>query len=189
MSPFEFLFSFISLILGLAVAQVAAGIGHAVAHRKEYRIGLLTPMLAFFVLCDLSSFWVVAWLARSSVPFHYGMVNVSMLLTLVYFVAATLIFPPSNGPWEDLDRHYWENKRLVIAGVLLVNIVTTAHALATRGGTMGGVAYWLFQLVYFPPLVALLVSRQRGIDIVALAVLIAGAELAVIGDFVGKGVF
>lgn len=35
----------------------------------------------------------------------------------------------------------------------------------------------------------LLLSRRRGVDIAALLILIAGVELTVIGDFVGKGVF
>ena len=58
MTGFELYFSFFGLLLGLSVAQVANGIGHAVVARKTITLGVLTPLLAVFVLLDIASFWV-----------------------------------------------------------------------------------------------------------------------------------
>ena len=68
MSPFEFYFSFYGLLLGLSVAQVAGGIGHAVVIRRDSRLGWLTPLLSLFVLLDVASFWVWAWGSRRYDP-------------------------------------------------------------------------------------------------------------------------
>ena len=46
-----------------------------------------------------------------------------VLVAIVYFLAATLVFPRSNRVWERLDDHYWARKRLVAAGILLTNVI------------------------------------------------------------------
>ena len=72
MSAFEFYFSFYGLILGLSVAQVVSGFAVALDARKRSKVGLLTPLLALFLLFDITTFWLFAWALRDRVTFFMG---------------------------------------------------------------------------------------------------------------------
>ena len=178
MSGFEVYFSFFGLLLGLSVAQVANGIGHAVVARKTITFGVLTPLLAIFVLLDIASFWVWAWGARDVIQVTYASINLGLVVTLAYYIATVLMFPLPSATWDRLDDHYWSNKRFVITGVILANAVVVAHGLVTRPELLTLPRFWLLQPVYWVPLTVMLFSRNRIVDLVCLAVLIAGYLLA-----------
>ena len=67
MSPFQLYFSFFTLIIGLAVAAVARGFGTLWQSRRTARVGYLTPLLAAFLLLDMSRFWLALW-TRQEIP-------------------------------------------------------------------------------------------------------------------------
>lgn len=178
MSGFELYFSFFGLLLGLSVAQVANGVGHAVVARKSITLGVLTPLLAVFVLLDIASFWVWAWGARDVVEVTYSSINLGLIVTLAYYVATVLLFPLPSGTWDQLDEHYWSNKRFVISGVMIANTVIVMHGLITRPELLTLPRFWLLQPIYWVPLIVLLISRRKWPDIISLCVLIIGYLLA-----------
>ena len=178
MTGFELYFSFFGLLLGLSVAQVANGIGHAVVARKTITLGVLTPLLAVFVLLDIASFWVWAWGARDVIEVTYASINLGLVVTLAYYMATVLLFPLPSGTWDKLDDHYWSNKRFVISGVMLANAVVVAHGLATRPELLTLPRFWLLQPIYLVPLIGLLFNRSKVVDLILLGVLITGYLLA-----------
>ena len=180
MSSFEVYFSFFGLLLGLSVAQVANGLGHAVVARKSITLGWLTPVLAIFVLLDISSFWVWAWGGREVIEVNYASLYVGLVVTIAYYVAAVLLFPLPSGSWETLDDHYWSNKRFVVGGIMLANAVVVTHGLATRPELLALPRFWLLQPIYWFPLIIMLFSRRRGVDLACLSILIVGYLVAAI---------
>ena len=126
MSDFEFIFTLYSLLLGLSMAEILAGLGRAIERRiiipnnaaERLRLGWLTPLLAIFVILDLLSFWSFAWFARE----HF-MVNRYTLLGVTafacaYYVAARLVFPTEWAGVTNLDEHFFRVRRIVL-GILL----------------------------------------------------------------------
>ena len=178
MSSFEVYFSFFGLLLGLSVAQVANGIGHALVARKSITFGWLTPLLAIFVLLDISSFWVWAWGGREVIDVDYASIHVGLIVTIAYYVAAVLLFPLPSGNWEKLDEHYWSNKRLVVGGIMLANAIVVTHGLVTRPELLTLLRFWLLQPLYWLPLIVMLFSRRRSVDLACLGILIIGYLLA-----------
>ncbi len=124
MSAFEFFFSFYGLLLGLSLAVIATGLATAIQHRRKVRIGWLTPLLALFVVLDVASFWDFAWTVFRDVPFSYGMLVASLVVAVVYFLAASLIFPHQIEDGMSLDDHFLANKKVVLL------LTTTANVLA-----------------------------------------------------------
>lgn len=122
MSAFEFFFSFYGLLLGLSVAVIATGVATAIQHRKRIRIGWLTPLLALFVGLDIASFWDFAWTMFRDVPVSYGLLIVGLAIALVYFVAASLVFPHAIEDDLSLDDHFWANKKLVLLLTTIANL-------------------------------------------------------------------
>ena len=57
MSTFEFSFTFIGLVAGLAVVELVAGVGRLVHEGHRIRVGWLTPLLAIFMVIDVATFW------------------------------------------------------------------------------------------------------------------------------------
>lgn len=123
LGAFEFFFSFYGLLLGLSVAVIATGLATAIQHRKKIRIGWLTPMLALFVGLDIASFWDSAWVNFRHLPFSYGLLVGGLAIALVYFVAASLVFPHDLDDGQSLDDHFWANKQVVLLLTTAANLV------------------------------------------------------------------
>jgi len=123
MSAFEFFFSFYGLLLGLSVAVIATGLATAIQHRKKIRIGWLTPILALFVGLDIASFWDSAWTNFRHLPFSYGLLIAGLAIALVYFIAASLVFPHDLDDGQSLDDHFWANKKVVLLLTVVANLV------------------------------------------------------------------
>lgn len=139
MSAFEFFFSFYGLLLGLSVAVIATGVATAIQHRKKVRIGWLTPLLAAFVGLDIASFWDSAWVNFQHLSLSYGLLVGGLIIALVYFVAASLVFPHQIEDGDSLDDHFWANKRFVLLLLVAANTLGTAAVIAANLGREGGV--------------------------------------------------
>ena len=123
MSAFEFFFSFYGLLLGLSIAVIATGLATAIQHRRKIRIGWLTPLLALFVGLDIASFWDFAWTIFRDIPFSYGLLVTGLFIALVYFIAASLVFPHDIEDGLSLDDHFWANKKLVLLLTTVANVI------------------------------------------------------------------
>ncbi len=137
MSSFEFFFSFYGLLLGLSVAVIATGLATAIQHRKKVRIGRLTLLLATFVALDMATFWESAWQNFRDLPFSYGLLVAGLAVALVYFIAATLVFPHEIKDGDSLDDHFWANKRIVLLLLIVANALAMLMVLWGNLGKPG----------------------------------------------------
>lgn len=138
MSAFEFFFSFYGLLLALSVAVIATGAATAIQHRHEVKIGYLTPLLTVFVALDIASFWDGAWTSFRHLPFSYGLLVVGLVIAVVYFIAASLVFPHEVKAGTSLDDHFWANKRVVLLLLIAANLlVYVAMVIANLGRPNG----------------------------------------------------
>ena len=172
MSDFEYFFSFFGLLLGLAVAEVALKFADAVDAHMRRPIGVLTPLLAVVVLMDLASLWLWTWSAREIIAVSWPTIFLGLILAVTYFMAASLIFPRVDNRWENLDEHYWARKRLVIGGILLVNLILLLFQFGRALPAWNDAWFFIYQLTYFVPFTALMFSRSRRGDLTILVYLI-----------------
>ena len=165
MSAFEFFFSFYGLVLGLSVAVIATGLATAIQHRHKVRIGWLTPLLALFVALDIATFWDAAWTVFHDLPFSYGLLVAGLVIALIYFVAASLVFPHAIEDGDSMDDHFWANKKLVLllttAANLLLVAVMAGSILTTSGdaGLLYGAGFTM--AVYLALIVPAALTRNR----------------------------
>ena len=156
MSAFEFFFSFYGLVLGLSVAVIATGVARAFKHRKTVPVGWKTPMLAVFVALDIATFWDAAWVNFSSAPYSYGLLIAGLVVATIYFVATSLIFPEPDDEVQDLDAHFWANKRAVMLLLILANLLMLIGSVCmnlTRTNGMDAVVSYGFNLAIYLVLV------------------------------------
>jgi hypothetical protein len=173
MDDFSFYLSYYGLILGLSVAAVASGFVDAFSARHRIKMGWLTPALALFILTDITSFWIYAWGIRKSITINWLTMYVGLLIAVVYYVAAGLVFPRHASEWPDLDQHYWKHKRLVIGGIIIPNVISTSQAFILHPPVID--RFFIFnEGNYWPPVVLLLFSRRSWQDLLLLSILILG---------------
>ena len=170
MSAFEFFFGFFSLIMGLAVATVASGLADVLRARRVVPIGWLTPLLALLILLDISTFWVTGWTGLQNIEITYSTIYAGLVIALVYFLAAAMVFPRDASEWPSLDDYYDGHKRWVIGGILFSNTLglLSRLMLGDRLATYDPTRLVLLAL-FFAVLIALLFVRNRKANIALLA--------------------
>tara|TARA_R110000764_G_scaffold92282_2_gene175579 strand:- start:484 stop:1092 length:609 start_codon:yes stop_codon:yes gene_type:complete len=165
MSAFEFFFSFYGLVLGLSVAVIATGLATSIQHRKTIRIGWLTLLLALFVGLDIATFWDAAWHTFRDAPFSYGMLVIGLVIALVYFIAASLVFPHTITEGQDLDDHFWANKKIVLLLTTAANTMVAAASVAQVLGRPNGkvvlITYAVSLLLYFALIIPAALTRRK----------------------------
>lgn len=138
MSDFEFIFTLYSLLLGLSMAEILAGLGRAIERRaisptdasRRLKLGWLTPLLATFVILDLLSFWSFAWFVREELAVNrYTLLGVTAF-ACAYYVAARLVFPSESNEPDDLDDHFFRVRRVVLGILLALVAVQWAYNLS-----------------------------------------------------------
>lgn len=180
MNGFEFIFSLFGLLLGLALAEGLGGVSRAIKASHKVHIGWATGLLGLFVSCDVVTFWMYGWSLRELLPFTWPVLFGGFVVTALYYVAASLIFPDDPEEWGDLDRHFDLHASKVLAGVLVCNV-----ALLTTTAVLGGMPALTLRGVvvtwsFFPVVFAAIVVRRRAIRIACMAWLIALYPLSLV---------
>lgn len=113
MSAFEFVFTFYSVMLGLAAANVATGFADMWRDRRAIEVGVCAPLLAVIVLVGTMNLWLRFWN-------NWGEVEVGpwQLITLVG-LALPLVFIsramfPGAGAEPSLEDHYFRHRRIML---------------------------------------------------------------------------
>ncbi|MFM7348389.1 MAG: hypothetical protein ACKO01_02745 [Erythrobacter sp.] len=181
MSQFEFVFVLYSLVLGLSLVELLAGLGRTLEFKlsrpntdRAFSIGWLTPLLALFVILDLLSFWLFAWTVQDHVAADRATVLGVVVFSSAYFLASRLVFPSDPENFTDLDTHYLRVRRVVFAMLLVMTAVQWAFLLSVPAlGHLISPA----SLAYTGILVALMLAgaivRGRRASLVVLVLLIA----------------
>ena len=169
MEAFSFFFSLYGLVLGLSVATVASGFASAVRVRAHRRNSHLTLMLGVFVLMDIASFWMWGWAVRGHIFVTWPLMYGGLLISVIYFAAAALVFPKREEHWEAPDDHYWAQKRTVFVGILIANILAASFNFSVLAPQAGDWLFWAYQAIYFVPLVLLIFNRRRRAETALLA--------------------
>lgn len=137
MSDFEFVFVLYSLVLGLSLVELLGGLGRTLEFKlarqegdRDFSLGVLTPLLALFVILDLLSFWIFAWVVQDHVIAERFTVLGVLVFSSAYFLASRLVFPTDPENFTDLDTHYFRVRRVVFGMLLLMVAVQWLFLLA-----------------------------------------------------------
>lgn len=181
MSGFEFIFSLFGLLLGLALAEGLGGLSRAIKASRTVRIGWPTALLGLFVSCDVVTFWMYGWVLRDRLPISWPVLFGGFVVTAIYYVSTSLIFPDDPDGWSDLDAHFDKHRRKVLSGIFVCNVALVATASALGLSAIDGTLRTIIVVgSFFPVAILAIVTSDRRIVIACLLWLIALYPLSVI---------
>jgi len=174
LDAFNFVFSLYSLLLGLGLAVVLSGFAQALKAKPPVPIGWLTGLLGIFIMLDVASFWAGAWRARAWFAAEYGYLFISLVVTGLYYFAASLVFPdPDEAKTAaHYDEHYWQNRRRILLAVLFCNLAVFTWQDWIEFAELP-LTWWFGVPVYFALLIAAIATRSKRVSIACLSGLIA----------------
>lgn len=173
MSGFEFIFSLFGLLLGLALAEALGGLARALKASHKVRIGWPTTLLGLLVACDVVTFWMYGWSFREKLVVSWPLMFGGFIVTAIYYVAASLVFPDDPEEWTDLNGHFDKHYRKVLAGIFFCNLVLVGVFAALIGITPLLTLRAVIQLwSLFPVLLIAMASRDRRVAMACMGWLI-----------------
>lgn len=190
MSGFEFFFSLYGLVLGLSVVEIVSGFARLARDRQGVRVGWLLPSLAVLMLLDLANFWMSAFLRLQDYKPSSGLLVIGLLISSLYYVAASAVFPRDFRAEPDFDAAYMRNRRLVLgimvmAGILafevLPSLTAAGRALRWREWTNPATAW--APLMFFACVGVIFVTKSKPINLLMLALLLAPYVIGVVSSF------
>lgn len=180
MSAFEYFFTLYGLVLGLSVVEIVSGFVRLAHERRDVKVGLLVPLLAALMLLDLASFWMSAYLRLQDYKLSYAVLVISILISGLYYIAASVVFPRNFAEEPDFDAFYMRHRRLVVGilastGILAFELLP----LLSAKGRAGRLAFWTDPaqfcepLLFFAACATIALSNSKRVNIAALIVLLA----------------
>jgi len=175
---FEFSLGLFSVLIGLAIADVAASFHRLIGHRQPVRWDPLTLLAALFSLIIAVGMWFDLWGIRkaTSVRHFFAYLGLVAMFFVLFLAAASSLPDEAEGPL-DLRDHYERNRRYFWSLITIFELVYVAlgvHFLMSevervpRVFIVIVVAQWAV-LVVTPAMLALV--RSRGFHYVGLALL------------------
>lgn len=178
MTPFEHLFSFYALLLGLAAANVATGFADTWRDRGKVELGVCGPLIAAIVLLGAMNLWLSFWAVREGVDLNgWRMLGVAGIALPYVFISRAMF--PAPGAGSSLEEQYFAHRRVMLCALAASPIVSMATNLfVNNGAQMNLNTLWLVLRIATP--LALLPFKNRSTNRVGLSFM---AVLLLIGLF------
>jgi len=156
MGPFDYLFSFYGLLLGIAVANVAIGFGDMWRDSDRLAVGTCPPLVASSVLLGGMNIWLEMWHTRPYVTVNGAQMLVAAAISLPYVFVSRAIFPgEENRPERSLEDHYLKHRVLILALLAIPITVSIGSHILLDGVRYYGWEAWLAALRVAMPLLLL----------------------------------
>ena len=175
MTNFEFIFSLLAILLGLALAEVLGGLARIIKRRPRLKVGWATGLLATWATLEIVLFWRVAWRARAYLPDTSPALLTGFVITALYYFAGALMFPEDLGERESLDDYFMQEKAKTIGALIAAAVIAYAARPLVMGAASWSYMIWFDYLVLTcMPVAAIvaIVTKRRRVAIAGLSVLV-----------------
>lgn len=172
MTTIEFIAIFVSIVVGLAMAEVIQGFADALRHRNSVLI--YWPLLVFAAIVLIMAIWTVRWLwlAEDQATWTWGDLSLTLMLGLLIFMMARLTFPQELEGC-DLKKYYFEHSRVIWSLAAMFVAVAGLRVATLEVGVTEGVTdlpAWILRFIAFLLCVVLTVSKRERLHEIGLGI-------------------
>ena len=174
MATIEYVAILVSIVLGLAMAEVLQGFAECLRHRSSVRG--YWPLIVVGALILIMAIWTLKllWLAEDQDSWTWGELALALTPGLLIFVMARLVFPQEL-EGSDLRVYYFEQSK-VIWGLAALFVAMAEVRVLTLGAAVpqadAGVAAHAMRLGAFLLCIVLAVSKRPQVHEVGLGIAI-----------------
>ena len=137
MTVFEYLSVFISIIIGLAVANILMGLSRIVG-QAGHKTSLAHAAWMYWVLLFLTFFWWFSFDWRLQQIWTFGLFLWVVGYAMLVFVLAMLVTPTSEPVDGDWGEAFFARRRTFFLVAALVTVVDTADAFVKGADNLAG---------------------------------------------------
>jgi len=177
---FEFALGLFTVLIGLAIADVATSLHRLIRHHQEVRWDPLALLASLFSLLLSIGMWFDLWGIRHATSVRYFFLYLVLVAAFfILFLIAASSLPDEMTGAVDLRRFYEQNRRYFWGLVLTFELVYVAlgfHFVGGMLGKMSGRELWVLTLHWSVPILvpALLICiRARAAHYAGLLILCA----------------
>lgn len=132
MNGLEFLFSFYSLLLGLAVANVATGFADIWRSRGQTKVGTHTALLGVLILFSAAQQWMSFWRGRDLLTMGPWQILICIAVALPFVFISRAMLPREQDTWQSLDDYYMAHRRVLLLVLLVPSVASILYNCALR---------------------------------------------------------
>jgi hypothetical protein len=163
---FEYALGIFAVLIGLAVADIAASFHRLLRNKRQVRWDPLALLAASYALCMAVYMWFDIWGVRHfeltrHFPFYVGLVAE---LFVLYLIAAASLPDETRGP-VDLREYYFQNRRHFWLLIAVFQMGYFAFGLYFSRGEPAGLPIWFlvfeWALTSGPLIIAIAMLRLK----------------------------
>ena len=136
MTGFDLIVRLFALLLGFSIAEILGGFARTLRLKLDLtpvsprvtRVGWLVPLLGLLVVMDQMSFWLSFYILDTHIPVGFATMLAVLFVVGGFYILSTLVFPAHPERWPDFDAHYFRVKRIVVGGLLAINLALLAFS-------------------------------------------------------------
>jgi len=147
-SEFEFVSVLISMVVGLAIAQLLQGVAQAVHERGQARIDSVHMVWTAIVLLNLALNWWVLFSWRDHEVWSFTLFLSLVVWAVALYLPVVFLYPPRKPPSESWASVYTSNRRWFL-GSLASFAAADIWVTGLRGGLFDPPIYLPFTGHYF----------------------------------------
>jgi len=177
---FEYAMGMFSVLIGLAVADVATSFHRLLRVRAAVRWDPLALLAACYALCTAISMWFDLWGVRNFAATRHFLFYIAMVVQFfLLFLLAAASLPDERDEGRDLRAFYATNHRQFWALLVLFQLVYVVFGIYFGGSEVGrtplGLQILGFTLMCVPLFVSIVLwaVASRGVHLAGLVILYA----------------
>ena len=164
MSPFAYVATLTSIVLGLGIARILSGLGALLQNRSKRTIYWVHSLWGFNVLLFLLLNWWILyrWHAQSNWTFFlFIFILISPILS---FLLSVLLFPDSLASINDFKHHFYQNHHWFFAIAAALPLLDAADTLLKGWDhfiSQGAIYPTTIGLIFILSLIAAMTKKER----------------------------
>ena len=186
MTEFEYLAVLVSLILGLGITHLLAGVGQMIHRRGQFKADAVHVLWTAATFWTLILNWWVFFQTRRFQEWSFDIFLIVIVWAVLFFLMAVVLYPPDIGESEDYSTVFERNRKWFL-GFFVSASVADIVLTAVRGDLFNPPIYLPFALhfVVLGVLGILIKSRRFQVTLAAYVLGIGLTWSLIVRRFLG----